>query len=292
MRSPRFILAAVTALGLVGYAREAAAFCRTTTCDINTQSCDKNDEDCVKTGVPVIWKSLPIVYRFYHDGSAKLDDTKMRKAVKAAFAKWEAVECAHGKTSVQFQQGEDITEDKPARAKEASQAFGIYFRDDNWGHDDADESLALTNQVYGDRFGDISYADIEVNTADNQFTFSNDDSTDGIDFQSVMTHEAGHYLGLAHSNNDDSIMVPRYCQSSDRCQTIESKRDLSDDDVAAVCAVYPTGGPSVLDDAAQPTTAGCSATNSTRNTSGDAAASFGLVFLASAIMRRRSSLRR
>lgn len=292
MLKPRFILAAIAATAFFGYTREAAAFCRTTTCDANSQSCDTNDEGCVKTGVPVIWKTLPIVYRFYSGGSSKLDDSKVRKAVKAAFATWEGVKCAHGNTSVQFSQGEDITEDKPLTAKEASSAFGIYFRDDSWPHDDANESLALTNQIYGDRFGDISYADIEVNTAENDFTFSNNDATQGIDFQSVMTHEAGHYLGLAHSLNDDSIMVPRYCQSSDRCQTIEAKRELSDDDVQAVCDVYPPGGPSVLDDASQPTTAGCSTTQTTGNSKGQLAESFGFVFLASAILRRRLRRRR
>ena len=45
-------------------------------------------------------------------------------------------------------------------------------------HTDADESLALTNQIYGEVTGNIDYADIKVNTANNDFSL---DGKDGID---------------------------------------------------------------------------------------------------------------
>jgi hypothetical protein len=274
-----FVTAAATLLLVSG---DAAAFCRTTTCDATTETCTKNDSGCVRDGVPVIWSNLPIVYRFYNGGSSKLtDDTAVRKAVKAAFKTWTQVQCKNGQTSVAFVNGPDITEDKPLKAKQASDNNGIYFRDDTWPHDDADESLALTNQIYGERTGTIDYADIEINTANTDFVVG-DDESDGIDFQSVMTHEAGHYLGLAHSLNQDSIMVARYCASSDRCQSLETKRALSLDDENAVCALYPPAGTSDNTNTAPP--ASCA---QSRNPGGSLAGVFGLVFLASAIVRRR-----
>jgi hypothetical protein len=274
-------IAGLASLAMLTTAREAAAFCRTTTCDPGTEDCRKNDRGCIRDGVPVVWQKLPITYRFYKKGSKKIgDNDALREAVKAAFDTWSKVECRDGRTSVRFVEGADVSSDKPLDAKEASVPFGIYFRDASWPHNDADESLALTNQIYGERSGNVDYADIEVNTANNTFSL---DGGDGVDFQAVMIHEAGHYLGLAHSDVSDSIMVARYCQDADRCNgDLETLRELSTDDRNAVCAIYPPdnsdrGSPT-------PATGGCA--TSTRSTK-DLASGFALVFLASALIRRR-----
>jgi hypothetical protein len=280
MLRSRLLVIAGLSVAMLTAAREASAFCRTTTCDQGTEDCRKNDNGCVRDGVPVVWAKLPIVYRFYHKGSSKIGDNDgLRAAVKSAFETWSKVQCKGGRTSVRFVQGADITADKPLNKKEASTPFGIYFRDDEWPHNDADESLALTNQIYGERSGTIDYADIEVNTANTDFSL---DGSDGIDFQSVMIHEAGHYLGLAHSTVPTSIMVARYCEDADRCNgDVDALRELSDDDRDAVCAVYP---PTTDEAAAPPATAGCETTPTTKK---DLAGGFALVFLASALVRRR-----
>lgn len=261
--------------------RPASAFCRTTTCDLGTEECQKNAKGCVRDGVPVVWEKLPITYRFYKKGSKKLtDDDAVRDAIRKAFAVWSKVECEDGRTAVRFVEGPDVSSDKPLGEKKAAQPFGIYFRDSDWPHNDADESLALTNQIYGERSGTIDYADIEVNTANNTFAL---DGKDGIDFQSVMIHEAGHYLGLAHSNVTDSIMVPRYCADANRCNgDLAAQRDLADDDRDAVCAVYPPSRDT--SSAVTPQTAGCVTTSGTRK---DLFQGVGLVFLVGAVVRRR-----
>lgn len=277
----RVAVIAGLSVAMLAATREAAAFCRTTTCDQGTEDCQKNARGCVRDGVPVVWQKLPITYRFYKKGSAKIGDNDgLRDAVKAAFDTWSKVQCSGGRTSVRFVEGADITTDKPLKQKEASTPFGIYFRDASWPHNDADESLALTNQIYGERTGNIDYADIEVNTANNDFSL---DGGDGVDFQAVMIHEAGHYLGLAHSDVADSIMVARYCQNADRCNgDLDSLRALSDDDKDAVCAIYP---PDHSDDATPVVTGGCETTSGT--TKRDLASGFALVFLAASVIRRR-----
>lgn len=83
------------------------------------------------------------------------------------------------------------------------------------------------------------YADIEINTGSSKFT-TTDDGT-GNDLQAVITHEVGHYIGLDHSKVVDSIMVSNYCQDPEaRCgKGVVAARRLANDDIDAVCTLYP-----------------------------------------------------
>ncbi len=224
---------------------------------------------------------MPIVYRFHAGGTSKLDFSAARSAIRRAFDEWSNVECEGGRTSLRFQEGPDIKKDKPLGAEEGPEKFGIYFRDDEWPHDNAEESLALTNHSYGKISGTIDYADIEINTASTVFALT--DVDEGIDLQAVVTHEVGHYIGLAHSNDPDSIMVAAYCQSSDRCgESIDRARQLSADDRAAVCALYP---PPKEKSQEEPIEQGCS--QSRTSSPSDVAAAFGAIVLGAALVRRR-----
>ena len=55
----------------------------------------------------------------------------------------------------------------------------------------------------------------------------------GFDLQSILTHEAGHFLGLAHSPDAEATMAAQYYEGT------TTFRSLAADDVAAVCAAYP-----------------------------------------------------
>ena len=283
--------AAFTASALIFFvAGEASAFCRTTTCDPNNpdDECRRNEDGCVKDGVPIKWKELPIVYRFHKAVSSKLDEAGVRAAVRMAFDAWQNVECSRGRTSLRFEEGSDIEVGKGLGKKEATEKFGIYFRDDEWPHSDAEESLALTTQIYGKTSGNIEYADIEINTADTNFRLTDDEGADKVDLQAVVTHEVGHYIGLAHSNDPESIMVARYCESADRCgQSTDVARGLSADDRKAVCTLFPpsgTGGGS-----SAPEGAGCSQART--NGSGNAAIAVGALVLGCSVIARRRARR-
>src|SRR5690606_25980267 len=74
--------------------------------------------------------------------------------------------------------------------------------------------------------GALQDADVEVNAT----------ALSGVDLHFVLTHEAGHVLGLAHSSVAGSWMAPGY--STELAQSGE----LHADDVAAICSLYPPDG--------------------------------------------------
>ncbi len=251
---------------------EAHAFCRTTTCDPHKEECHENADGCIKDGAPLTWTQLPIIYRFSTERSAKVDTDLARKAIERAFDRWSHVQCGDERTSLRFQKGSYAG---------PGQDFGIYFRDDEWPHDDADETLALTNVNFGQTFGDIQHVDMEINTAQYEFEVGNGSGT--VDLEAVITHEVGHYIGLAHSNVAESIMAPRYCQSGDRCGgDAEKARELSLDDMDAVCTLYPPQGISGVH-YAEPTAGGCS----TAPGPAGALPFAGVAALSAVILRRR-----
>lgn len=82
---------------------------------------------------------------------------------------------------------------------------------------------------------DFQFKDLAVSSCDGTV-----DSAHCADVQNTMAHEAGHFLGLAHSDVDTATMYFRVTQDNET-----SKRDLDPDDVQGLCAIYPTGQPPV-----------------------------------------------
>jgi len=259
-------------------ARDAHAYCRATTCDPKKgDECERNEEGCIRSGAGLRWHSLPIQYRFSAEGTTKMDDEAARVAVRRAFENWANVTCPNGaRTSLAFRETNDSCG--------AEDPWTIHFRDEEWSHDDGDESLALTNHRYGKNTGFIEFADIEINTATTAFSVSEGDP--GLDLETVVTHEVGHYIGLAHSLVRGSIMAPRYCQDGENCGT----PTLSEDDIAAVCLIYPPPATSDTLPAAPPVNQGCSTTGASSSSS--LSAPWLLVLVAIAPVVRRFKARR
>ena len=55
------------------------------------------------------------------------------------------------------------------------------------------------------------------------------------DVLSILTHEAGHMLGLAHSDVNGATMQVEYVQGS------TTLRSLHSDDMGGICEAYPPG---------------------------------------------------
>ena len=120
------------------------------------------------------------------------------------------------------------------------------FSDDAWpyarlsatGVASTARELALTTLSLDPANGKIESGALELNTHDYHFFITDHGldsgeagSYDAYDLEFVLTHELGHVLGLAHSTIEGAVMSP---------QTRPGLRDptLTDDDRAAVCAIY------------------------------------------------------
>jgi hypothetical protein len=288
-RSAKIAVASLLASATILAAADAAAFCRTTTCKSEDGvPCNVDDRGCPVSGNPLRWRRMPLHFRFSARQPGQLIMEEARAAIRAAFYRWTDATCEGRRTALRFLEDEEIFEDKPLEAgARASQPYGIYFRDTGWPYEGkADSTLAQTNNVFLKSSGFIEYADIEINTGTKKF--STKEEPTGIDLQAVMTHEVGHYIGLAHSREAESIMVESYClQSDNRCEKGKvAARRLSADDLEAVCSVFPPDLPLEDPDAAEERSS-CSTTAGIQ-TSRFLLAVGGVVMAGTLVRRRRS----
>lgn len=288
MRPGPSSIAAVVMAGALLLARDAAAYCRSTSCNPTIEKCVIDGNGCPRSGAPLTWTSLPLTYRFHASTLEKIDGKRAREAVRRAFDTWSNVSCDGKRTSLDFVEGPEIKGRLPKGTDPAKDNFGIYFREAAWPFAEADDTLALTNQSYGRVTGNIDYSDIAVNLTKREFALADDEA--GIDLQAVVTHEVGHYIGLAHSRVASSIMIERYCESDNRCKgSIDAARALGEDDVAAVCTLYPPDGSSAVtyDDPAASSCA--SSPRSAPPTLPVSAVAVAIAMAALVVARRRSS---
>lgn len=158
-----------------------------------------------------------------------------------SIATWEAVSC--GGVAIGVDLGvmdAQSTCVEPLYRDDGGNVNTIMFVQD-WADRDYDSAaFALTTVWHRRSTGEILDADMEINEQRGPYAICPPEGCSderGVDLENVITHELGHYLGLAHSADMDATMFA----SSVAGETI--KRDLSPDDVAGICEVYPAGSP-------------------------------------------------
>lgn len=223
-RLSALLTAALAALATASAAADALAFCRATTCETQDDCGGPVDPACR----PLRWKTGCVGYAVQEDASGEIPYERARDTLETAFSIWEQTDCYGALPGVAVKYMGKVACDKVEFNLQAGNANVLVFRDDEWPHEDGMHNLALTTVTFDPETGDLYNADIEVNTASYDFI-------DGgqYDFLSVLTHEAGHFLGLSHSQLPDATMYFAYTDYSTDFRT------LSEDDIAAVCTVYP-----------------------------------------------------
>jgi hypothetical protein len=221
--------------------RDAHAFCRTTTSDKFTPTAAKPCDDAER---PIQWPSKCVGYTVQKNGSSQVDVATARAVIRAAFDGWSSSDCgtcagmAAGKPSISFVDQGTVACNKAEYNESSGNTNVITFWDSSWPHPGGDVTLALTTVTFSVASGDIYDADIEVNSNPtiNPMTVDDPAGKALYDLPSILTHEAGHFLGLAHTQpvNADATMGAKYKAGESFMRT------LSVDDVCGVCTIYPT----------------------------------------------------
>lgn len=173
--------------------------------------------------------------------SDDLTEDEVRGVFARSIATWESVQCDGMALGIDIELIDDrSTCVEPLYRDDGGNVNTVMFVAD-WGDRMYDPAAFAVTTVWHRRStGEILDVDMEVNERRGPFGICPpegclDDRV--VDLENVVTHELGHYLGLAHSTDPAATMFA----SAVAGETV--KRDLSSDDADGICEVYPAGRP-------------------------------------------------
>jgi Matrixin len=221
---------------------QAHAYCRSTTGKDNRV----DGRSCLGSGTPVAWQNRCIGYSIARDTGKTENLDRVTELTARAFAKWQEVTCAAEepsdgtpKTGPPRFQAADIGPVSCVQVgfrRDSQNQNAIVIREQSWPYGAESDAIAKTTTTFNVETGEVVDADIEVNAS--KFAFYTGETPEEInseayDLESVLTHEIGHFLGLAHSWVATAAMYQAYQPGE------VTKRFLKPDDVDGICAVYP-----------------------------------------------------
>ena len=186
-------------------------------------------------GKPVLWPRQCVGYALARAASRQVGLSEASEIAAEAFRTWQSVTCpgTNAPPSITATDAFGPTDCGESRYDPGGpNANAIIFHDDEWPYPELSDAVALTKTHFDEATGHIVDSDIEI---DATLPLSTSDAVPpkSYDLLSVLTHEAGHFFGLAHSYQSGSAMQPSYRPGSD------DQRMLGDDDIAGICAIYP-----------------------------------------------------
>jgi Matrixin len=235
-----------SALAAFGYAvfstTTAHAYCLTRTCDptSKTETC-VFDGICNMSGHVLFWKSNEVSFDVQKDGSSETlpDGTKkllisaetLDAVATTAFGKWLNADCGNGThPSMRIKDLGLIDCAKPEYNSNQGNANVLTFHDTTWPYSNAaQDTLALTTVFFDADTGEIYDSNVEINSNQDSFAVGTLENGE-LSLSAVLTHELGHFLGLAHSSVGGATMFSMYDVGMDTLET---------DDVEAICASLP-----------------------------------------------------
>ncbi len=241
---PEGLLAVGVAVAVLAAAGPARAFCRTTTVQIPADYAP-DQQGCWTEGHALYWRNACVGYDIQRDASKQVSYDAAANAIALAFTRWTSATCETDGTglsrvSIDVRDLGPVACNRVQYNQDGPNQHAIIFRDDAWPYNDSANTLALTTVTFDPQTGELYDADMEINSHDQMLTVVQS-PTDPVpagayDFLSIVTHETGHFLGMAHSADVRATMFAHYTPGS------TAMRLLTMDDVAGICTIYPPGG--------------------------------------------------
>lgn len=244
----RFV-ALLAGLSLLAIAPSAHAFCRTTT---NATFVPTSAQPCDTTSDKLFWASKCVGYSINRAASSQVSLATATEIVAEAFGEWARHDCSEGgptcgtgKPSIVARDLGPVDCDQVEHTQGGTNSNVIAFRDGVWPHEGT--ALALTTVTFKVDGGEIFDVDMEIqsNPAEVKLATGAVAPAGEYDLRSILAHEAGHFLGLAHTErtNTQATMFESYRPG----QTF--MRDLSPDDICGLCTAYPSTRVAACNDA-------------------------------------------
>lgn len=219
----------------------AYAYCRESTTSGPGGDCSDS------SGVPLYWGRSCMAYVFNKQSFSRVSkgETFVRQAFASSYQTWADVQCS-STPSAPFLVAQDSGTTSTSAAEflydQPNESIVVFRTGNEWvrlpDHDTL--ALALTLIWHDKKTGEILDVDMELNGGAGDFTDCSQGcrSRSNIDLQNTVTHEAGHLLGLGHSDVRGATMRP-----STGASTETEKRTLEADDRAGYCALDLPEGP-------------------------------------------------
>ena len=207
------------------------------------------------------WKTRQIPWSPAANLGGNLPDEEAMRALRLSFDEWSAYSCS----DLSFVEQAPVAREV-GYSERGPNANVVLFRDvpcaevvpasarclreggcgdvyDCWEYEP--QLIAVTTTTFSQCTGRIVDADIEMNAAGFHFTTGGGEPChqgggDGCvdtDVRNTLVHEVGHLIGLDHSRVTAATMFA----SAPPGET--QKRSLHEDDIAALCDIYPAGEP-------------------------------------------------
>jgi len=225
-----------TALLFAEGAGTAAAFCR------ESLHLDMNGPCIEVPGVPLLfWARSCVTYKFNEQLFGRfplLSEAATRAIFDASFVAWAEVDCDGRKPFFVEQFSGTTATSKAEFLRDVPNEAVINARTlPEWAvlPDHNASALAMTLIWHDSVTGEILDVDMDINLGLGRFAdCAKQVCRSGmLDLQNVITHEAGHLLGLGHSDVSGSTMESRTLPG--KVET--DKRTLEDDDRAGYCSL-------------------------------------------------------
>jgi hypothetical protein len=240
------LLCRAACVAAVFFAPSAAhAFCRTTTVPVPASY--SPTRGCFTEGKVLFWKGQCVSYSPQQDASAKIPFDTAKPIIDQAFATWTAVSCTGGTVGIAASSTDPVACSEVRYNQNGPNQNVVVFRDTTWPYNDPNNTLGLTTVTFNADTGEIYDADMEINETGDNLSVGDPVPPKGFDLLSVITHEAGHFFGLAHATSSSSTMFASYKPGT------TSLRKLSADDIDGLCTIYPDASERTVDKAVSPT---------------------------------------